>query len=247
MSGLSGALVRADLSAAFSRPSILRTYTYYLLAMSAIVFFWWPRGTLAASLRAGDAPITFAAAALGMFGCLAYLNARLGAEDYPGRESVGLREVLALAPVSAAGLVAGKLTAAALHTLFLLALGMPFLAAARGVSGVPLEAALEALLVAGCAALAFRSFGLLLYALLEQHPVVKDVLLLFCGLGLVFVPMLLAPAANPVSTLLALGGEGHGRTMGIPPVALSAAGSLAAALVFSGGALAVLLAARGKR
>jgi hypothetical protein len=234
--------IRGDLTAAFSRPTILRTYTYYLLAMSAIVFLWWPRGILSSSFREGSAPATFAAAALGMFGCLAYLNARLGAEDYPGRDAVGLRDVLTLTPVSVASLVAGKLAVAVLHTLFLLALGMPFLAVTLGVSGVPRAAAAAALAVAGCAALAFRAFGFLLFTLFEQRPALKDVLLLFCGLVLVFLPMLIAPAANPVSALLALGSaEGSGRQ-----VALSAAGSLAAAAVFSGGAFAALRAARRK-
>ncbi len=247
MTGLSSPFVRTELSAAFSRPAILRVYTYYLLAMSAIVFFWWPRGSLAASFREGAAPATFAAAALGLFGCLAYLNARLGAQDFPGKDVLALRDALTLTPVSVASIVFGKLAAGIAHTIFLLALGTPFLLAARGVSGAPPGAAASALVVAGCSALAFRLFGFLLFALFERRPVLKDVLLFFGGLALALLPMLAAPAANAVSTLLGLGSDGRGAGPGLAPVWVCAIYGLAVTAVFSVGSFAALMAIRRKR
>ena len=81
-----------SLSAAFSRPAVLRAYVYYLSAMSFVLFFWWPRTGLSVVFEGGPAPRTFVAAAVGMFACLVYISARLGAECRQGATRRRTRE-----------------------------------------------------------------------------------------------------------------------------------------------------------
>jgi hypothetical protein len=257
-----GTLPREELRSAFSHPPLLRGYAGSMIAMSIVLFIWWPRGPVIQYIRGGTVPSVFAAVAIGLYACMAFIGARMGAGDYPPAGAPGLREIAGLRQVSLPRLAIGRLGAAILHTLFLAALGLPFLIAAAGVSGAAPGAAAAALLGAGCSSLAFRALGLLLQALCERTAV-RRVLLAALSLLVILLPLTLLPRVSAVSAMLTLGlaadagggasmgaagpgGPGSGAALPGPFVvaAPASAASVLAALLLSAAALAVLASAR---
>jgi hypothetical protein len=198
--------VKEGLQVYFSHATILRTYVVLLAVLGALLFFWWPRGPLAASLFPGAAPRTFTAVAMGWLAVLAWLSARYGAEDYSSGSFIPLREYVTLTPVAIGTVVAGKLAFATLHTLFLLALGAPFVLASLAVSAVPMPDAARAFLVVGAAAVACRMLGSFLLVALGERSLVRDLAMLAIACVAVPASLALFPAANPVSAILSLGG-----------------------------------------
>jgi len=198
----------ADLRASFSHAGALRAWAAFLVALAAVLYAWWPRSDLAWHLRTATPPGTFAAVAIALFFLTGYLNARAGAGEYAPAAETSLADLVALTPVSVAAVVAGRLAAGALTVLFQLLLGLPFLFAALGVSGVSAPVLPAVAVVVAAAAMAWRMSGLALRLALPEHPVLSDVLLLSASalyLGGTFV---VAPAANPVMALVELAGGG---------------------------------------
>ncbi len=192
------------LSACFSHPLVLRTYTYYLAVAASFTFFWWPRNPLATYLQSGVGPQTFMVASLGLFISLVYLNIRYGTDDYIPEGAMSVKDFVTRTPVPIARLIAGKTVAGALHALFLLLLGLPFLLVSRNVSGAPPAAVARFLLVMGCSSLAYRSFGFLMLALMGAHSVLKQVFLLCGTFVLMTVVMTFFPQGSALSAILDL-------------------------------------------
>ncbi len=191
----------------FSHAMILRTYVVMLAILGAVLFFWWPRGPVAASFFPNTAPRTFTAVAMGWLAVLAWLSARYGAEDYSSGSFIQLREYVTLAPARVGTAVAGKTGFAVLHTIFLLALGLPFVLASLAVSAVPPVNAARALLVVGAAAAASRMLGTFLLVALGGRALLRDLLMIAAALAAIPASMAAFPAANPVSAILSLGGS----------------------------------------
>jgi hypothetical protein len=198
--------VKEGVQVYFSQATILRTYVVLLAVLGALLFFWWPRGPVAASLFPHAAPGTFTAVALGWLALLVWLSARYGAEDYSSGSFTRLNEYVRYTPVAIGTVVAGKLAFAALHTLFLLALGAPFVLASLAVSAVPTVNAARAFLVVGAAAAACRMLGSFLLVALGERSLVRDIAMLAAALAAISASLALFPAANPVSAILSLGG-----------------------------------------
>jgi hypothetical protein len=192
----------------FSQPSILRTYLLLVGLAGLALLVWWPRESLAAALRRGGSPDSFAAAAIGMYVALMYLGARYGSEAYAPDTVRRLQEYVSLTPVTVRSIVRGKIGFAFLHTAFLLALGTPLLLAALGVSGLEPKAVLEALLVLGAATLAVRMYGLVLLVFLGARKGLRDAILLVGTIGFFGVSVGLYPPSNPVIALVSVSTRG---------------------------------------
>ncbi len=187
----------------FAQETILRSYLALVGVISLALLLWWPRASLDAVVRGGAIPATFTSVCIGLYVCLTYLGARYGSEGFSQEAQVKLREYAVLTPVSLGSIVAGKTLFALLHTLFLLALGAPFLLASLAVSGGDLPLILPALLVIGASTFAVRMYGLLTLVLLERQ-VARDVC---CAMGIILflvVSALTVPAANPIAALLSI-------------------------------------------
>lgn len=230
----------------FLQPSILRSYLALVGVVGLSLLLWWPRISLDAVMRAGVFPGTFTAVAVGLYFCLTYLGARYGSEGFSPEAQVHLREYAILTPVSLASIVAGKAVFALLHTLFLLALGAPFLLASLAVSGGGLSLILPTLLVIGAAVFAVRMYGLLTLVLLERQ-VARDVTLALGIILFLVVSALAVPAANPIVAILSiLSRDGTAVAPislpfgSIPFFLLSVIMSLLAALLLAGTAFASL-------
>jgi hypothetical protein len=185
----------------FSHRTILRSYLVLLAILGVMLLLWWPRASFDTVLRSGGPTDTFVVIAIGMYFCLTYLSARYGSEGYSPDTMVQLREYVTLTPVRLPSVIAGKVTFSVLHTLFLLALGAPFLLASLAVSGVGLEKALDALLLMGAAALAARLYGLLLRTILGDRRLACSVILVV-SIGLYIA--LTLPFVAPLSPVVAL-------------------------------------------
>jgi hypothetical protein len=187
----------------FAQETILRSYLALVGVIGLALLLWWPRASLDAVVRSGVFPATFTTVCIGLYLCLTYLGARYGSEGFSPEAQVKLREYALLTPVSPASIVAGKALFALLHTLFLLALGVPFLLASLAVSGGGLPLILPALLVIGAATFAVRMYGLLTLVLLERQ-VARDVCLALGIILFLVVSSLAVPAVNPIAALLSI-------------------------------------------
>jgi hypothetical protein len=239
--------------ACFSERSILRACIVSASVLAGLLVLWWPRGPIVSSLPPMPGPRTLVVVSAGLLAVLAWLSARLGADDLAPGSFIPVREYARLTPGAAGSAVRGKLAFGLLHTVFLVALGSPFVLAAAGVSGASPGAALRILAVAGSAAFAFRALGLLLLSLLPGHILARDMIMLGAGAAGMALCTVLFPAGSPLSALLALAGAAP------PPAVPSSPGpavffwlapvitSLVAAGVFAAGALASLAAAARTR
>jgi hypothetical protein len=187
----------------FAERAILRSYLALVGVVGVALLLWWPRISLDAVARTGSFPGTFSSVCIGLYLCLTYLGARYGSEGFSPEAQVKLREYALLTPVPLVSIVAGKALFALLHTLFLLALGAPFLLASLAVSGGGLSLILPALLVIGAATFAVRMYGLLTLVLLERQ-VARDVSLALGIILFLVVSALTVPATNPIAALLSI-------------------------------------------
>jgi hypothetical protein len=231
----------------FFQQTILRSYLALVGVVGLSLFLWWPRVSFEEVLRSGVSPGTYTAVAISLYLCLTYLGARYGSEGFSPEAQVQLREYVLLTPVPIASIVAGKAMFALLHTVFLLALGAPFLLASLAVSGGGLSLILPALLVIGAATFAVRMYGLLALVLLESRQVALDVTLVLGIILFLILTALSVPAANPIVAIMSIlprdevaAGPIRFPFGSIPFFSLSAIMSLLAALVLAGVALACL-------
>ena len=230
----------------FAHEAILRSYLALVGVIGLALFLWWPRATLDAVVRTGVFPGTFTIVCIGLYICLTYLGARYGSEGFSPEARVKVRDYARLTQVSLASIVAGKILFALLHTLFLLALGAPFLLASLAVSGGGLALMLPALLVIGAATFAVRMYGLLTLVLLERQ-IGRDLCLAGGVILFLVVSSLVVPAVNPIAALLSILPRDEAAEApisfpigSIPFFSLSAIMSLAAGLLLAGAVLASL-------
>lgn len=235
-------LVAEGMRLYFSERGILRTYLFVAGALGVALAVTWPRNTFEAALRTGAASDTFTVVAACFLLFLLYLGARFGAEDYSTESASQLREYATLTPVPLFSVVGGRMTFAALHTVLLLLIGAPFLAAAMAVGGAGLPQSLSALAVIGAASLAARMCGLLALTIVGARRPLRDLVLfpaLAAGLVATFS---LAPWANPFHAIGFLLRDPRGSSAAFR----CAAADLGAAVVMAGCALFVLFLVRAR-
>jgi hypothetical protein len=229
----------------FVQEAILRSYLALVGVIGLALLLWWPRASLEVVVRTGVFPGTFTTVCIGLYICLTYLGARYGSEGFFPDARVKVREYAFLRQVSLASIAAGKTLFALVHTLFLLALGAPFLLASLAVSGGALALMLPALLVIGAATFAVRMYGLLTLVLLERQ-LGRDLCLAAGVILFLVVSSLVVPAVNPIAALLSIlpRDEAAGASIilfvSIPFFSLSVIMSLAAGLLLAGAVFAIL-------
>jgi hypothetical protein len=237
----------------FSHLTILRSYLVLVAILGLMLLLWWPRTALDNVLRSGASTDAFIVVAIGMLFCLLYLSARYGSEGYSPDSMVQIREYVTLTPVPVASVMGGKLAFALLHTLFLLALGVPFLLASLAVSGIGLPQAFDTLLVIGAAALAVRMYGLLLHTLLAGRRLARN-LLLFVGPTLFLaVTQGLSSPASPIMALMSLSPRNgvpaatlRVLAVSLPFFSFSSVIDVVAACAFAGGLVAILAVVKAR-
>jgi len=109
-----------------------------------------------------------------------------------------------LTPVPVSSVVAGRLSASVIHTVFLLALGLPFLFLGSTVNGTAISVISRVVLVSGTSALALRAFAFLCFVLLEPHRLLKDGVIIFCGLAFLIATTSAVQPLSPISAILSL-------------------------------------------
>ena len=245
----------------FSQRAVLRASALLVAILGCVLVLWWPRGPVASSLQPLAGPRTLTVVSVSLLAALAWLSARLGAEDHASSSFISMEGYVGLVAGDDARLrcravatvIRGKLAFGLVHTIFLLALGSPFVLAAVGVSGASFTTGLCILLVAGAAATGFRMLGLFLLTALPGHALVRDMVMLVAGAAGLAACTALLPAASPLSALLALAAAVDPPAVGwIPGPALpfylvSVIMSLLVAVLFAAGASASLSAATKAR
>jgi hypothetical protein len=238
----------ADLRASFTHTGALRVWATFLGALALVLYAWWPRSGLAWHLRTATPPGTFAAVAITLFFLAGYQNARAGAGEYAPAGVATLADLVAITPVPVAAVVAGRLASGVLTVLFQLLLGLPFLFAALGVSGVSVSILPAVAAVVASAAMAWRASGLALRLALPEHPVFRDVLLLSASVVYLAATFVAVPAANPLSALVDLAGGGdHTFPLAGASLPFFAVSVIIGLLVFAVAAVASLVVLRAAR
>jgi len=157
--------VTDGMRALLSGRSALRACLTATVVLGLTMLAVWPRGTLEAAIRTGQASDTFTVVGICFLLILLYLGARFGSEDLAPDTEPRLHELATLTRVSLVRLVLSRVAVDALHTAVLLLLGAPMLVASMTVGGVRFEQVCAALALAGSACLAARAWGLLGLAL----------------------------------------------------------------------------------
>ena len=232
--------VREGMHAYLSDGRTLRACLYLAAALGLALLAVWPRGTLEAAVRTGQASDTFTVVCVCFLVSLLYLGARFGAEDFAADPRVQLTELVTLTPVPLASLVAGRFVFGLLHTLVLLLLGAPFLVAAMAVGGVGFPQALQALAIIGAASLAARMCGLCALALVGARRPARDILLFFAVTAPAAAAFFVRPAASSFRAIASLA-RGDGSLSLLP-----AGVDLAAAILLAACTLGVLSGARAR-
>jgi hypothetical protein len=228
--------VREGFRAYFAQRTILRSYLLIPGALAVALMIAWPQDTVEGVLRGGPATDAFSVVSACFLVLVLYLGGRYGAEDYATDTLGNLREYVTLPAASPGSLVAGKAAFALLHTVFLVALGVPFLLAALGVSGAAPGSLARALAVVAATGLAVRMYGLFLLCVFGLRRLIRGAALLIGTGTWLAVTWLLLPALNPIAALLAAPSPGGPRA--------AVAACLVAALALALGSTVVLAAAR---
>lgn len=232
--------IREGIRTYLSDQLILRTCMYLAAALGVALLVVWPRGSLEAALRSGAGTDSFTVVAICFLVCMLFLEARFGAQDFSADPAVHLQEHVRLTPVPLARLVGGRAGFAFLHTLLLLLLGAPFLAAAMAVGGAGLPHLFRSLAVIGAAGMAARSWGLLSLCVLGTRRPLREMMLYPVLVTMLIVTFLAAPSASPFHAL----NEVLNITGGFPGWLLCTAASLGAAVAFCGFSILALAVVR---
>ena len=169
--------VREGMRMYLSDRLILRACLYLSAVLGVALVVVWPRDPLEFALRTGMAPEAFAIVATCFLLFMIFLEARFGAQDQSTDPTVQLQEHVRLTSVPLVTLVGGRATFAALHTLLLLLLGAPFLAAGMAVGGAELPRLFRALAITGAAGLASRMLGLLALCTCGTRRPMREILM----------------------------------------------------------------------
>jgi hypothetical protein len=180
---------------------ILRTCFYLAVVLGVALLIVWPRDPLEFALRTGMAPAAFAIVATCFLLCMIFLEARFGAQDLSADPSVQLREHVRLTSVPLGRLVGGRATFAFFHTLLLLLLGAPFLAAAMAVGGAGLPRLFRALAIIGAAGVASRTLGLLALCLFGAGRPMREIIMYPVLIALQITAFVAAPFVSPFHAL----------------------------------------------
>jgi hypothetical protein len=186
-----------------SSRSILRTYIFIPAALAIALLVTWPQGTIQGVFLGVAAADSFTVLSVMCLLLLLYLGGRYGSEDYSPETFVNLREYVSLTPASAGSLVAGKAAFSVVHTIFLVALGAPFLLSAASVSGAPRGSLSGVLALLATAAFAARMYGLLLLAAMGQRRLLRSVVFLVGVGAFLLVTYLAWPGFNPLVMVIA--------------------------------------------
>ncbi len=221
---------------------ILRTCLYLTAVVGVALFVMWPRAALEVAVRTGTASETFTAVAVCFLVCLVFLDARFGAQDLSTDPDVQLHEHVRLTAVPLVRLVGGRVMFALLHTLLLLLLGAPFLAAAVSVGGAGLAHLFRALAIIGAAGLAGRACGLLAHCCFGSRRPLREGVLYPVLIALLVVTFLVAPAVSPFHALNSLVKPSGG----FPEWILCTGANLGMAAAFGGFSILALAAVRAR-
>jgi hypothetical protein len=181
--------------------SILRSCLYVAALLGAALLIVWPRDSLESALRTGLAPESFVIVATCLLLCLLFLGARFGVQDFSTDPSVQLQEHVRLTSVPLARLIGGRAAFIFLHTLLLLLLGAPFLAAAMAVGGAEPPQLFRSLAVIGAAAVASRTLGLLVLCVFGARQPLREIALFPTLIALQIAAFLAVPPASPFHVL----------------------------------------------
>jgi hypothetical protein len=139
-----------------------------------------------------------------------FLSLNLAVENTRPEGSLPFEDWIRHSPLSAFRVVAGKVTALLLHTLFLVSLPLPIVLIAGSVSGSPTLEILRAFLLLAVMCATYRLYGLFLLSFVNLGRFTINFLLWTPVLLLFLVTPNLAPRINPIVGLLA----SQGRTLG---------------------------------
>jgi len=220
--------IREDLHTYLFDQLILRTCLYFAGALGLALLIVWPRASLEAAIRSGATSETFTVVAICFLVLMLLLGARFGAEDFSADPAVHLRDHARLTIVPLPSLVGGRAAFASLHTVLLLLLGAPFLAASLAVGGAGLSHFFCSLVVIGAAGLAARSCGLLFLCVFGTRRSVRQLTLYSALVAVLIVTFFAAPSVSPFHAL----NELLRHSAGFPGWLLSTLASLAGAAAF---------------
>ncbi|MQY77446.1 MAG: hypothetical protein GH155_07465 [Spirochaeta sp.] len=184
---------------------IRNIYYHYLIFSAVILFLVWPGQPFYYYLDFNRHPMSFQIMSIATLIILSFYSIRLGAQMYSHEDFHTMPEWLNLSPITAVTLLRGKILLSFFHTLFFLALSLPFLLASLSISGLSLSELYFSLLVLFTVTLTCRIIGLLLAAILTELSFLLELSLMLSLIILYIPPISLLPQASVITILLNVG------------------------------------------
>ena len=159
----------------------LRTKAYrmvhllYVAAVAVVAVLVWPSRGLMVFFSTEAVPSAFHVVLILELLLLSGISIYAGMDRVAGNELIRYSEWLGRTPVRVRTLMTGKLTAAVLHTVLLIALSLPFLVISAGPAGIPLRAVFSSLFVLGTATMLCRLVGMLISVVGEDRDAIRIV------------------------------------------------------------------------
>lgn len=204
MSGAANPLLEEELRRAFGRREQHLLFLHYVLILSVVLFFAWPKRYYYDYLQTNTLPFPYDVLGMAVFVVAAYLGFAALPRDAYERDSHAPAEWLRYTPLSPRQLLGGKCLLHFLSVSWLLLLSLPLLTLnhlALGFAWKQLGATLGLLLVS---LTSYRLLGLLLVVLLERREDWLGRAGMATYLLLAFGTALLAPRLNVISALISL-------------------------------------------
>jgi hypothetical protein len=150
-------------------------HTLYIGAVALITVILWPSRGFMEFFSTQSVPAAFEAIVIFQLVTLSGISVFVGLDRLAGSEVIRYSEWLEHTRLPVRKLLSGKLAAAAIHTVVLIAIGSPFLFISAGPGGIPLRAVFSAQWIIFLVALFSRMVGMLISLVGETRDVVRIV------------------------------------------------------------------------
>ncbi|MEE8441096.1 MAG: hypothetical protein V3S41_05185 [Spirochaetia bacterium] len=193
----------------------------YIGAMAIVTVLLWPSRGFMEFFSTQTVPAAFEAIAIFQLIALSGISISVGLDRLAGSEIIRYSEWLERTRLPVRKLLVGKLIAAVIHTVVLIAIGSPFLYVSAGPAGIPVRAVISAQWVMFLVAMFCRMVGLFISLVGESREVLRItgswvfLALLYLGTIQVFQPL------NPIIAVVRQQNEASPLVSTVDPVPFS--------------------------
>ena len=202
-------LIEESFTAYFSRWRTIIGYQIYAVLIAAIMLLSWPKDHYLYYVQYEKIPSSFSIVVVAILLCVSFLNTRFGT-DRVGRNGIHpLSDWIQYTKIPVGKLLRGELVFFGLHTLFLVAISLPFIFVATAPAGLTWRAVLQSIYIIFSAAFLFRTIAFSLMTALSNYPFILF-LSVWTAVGFITLGTVsMIPKINPIHALMSISSSGN--------------------------------------